>query len=131
MHVLIIEDDPGVVLLVTAILQQAGGFATAAAATEDAAVAAAREQRPGLIIADFNLAEGNGVSAVRRICADAAIPHFYMTAAASDVRALVPGAIILSKPFSVGDFRRLLAAVTKGDLADPIDEEQPLLERRG
>lgn len=118
MHVLIIEDDFLTALFLGEILSGLGFDSCAFAATEAEAVAAAMQRCPDLITADVRLQDGNGISAVRAICAENAVPVVYVTASRGDV-AHLPDAIIVDKPVGEHLLRAAVAAARPADRRDP------------
>ena len=100
MHALIIEDELLIAWDLKALLEDMG-YTVAIAATEVAAVEAAGRRWPDLISADYKLAAGTGVGAVRTICAERNTAVVYVTASAPEVvRATVGRAIVVEKPCS-------------------------------
>jgi CheY-like chemotaxis protein/DNA-directed RNA polymerase specialized sigma24 family protein len=79
--VLIIEDVPVIALDLTNIVEDLGHSVTRVASSRKEAVAAARERRPGLILADIQLADGSsGIDAVKDILAEGPVPVIFITA---------------------------------------------------
>ena len=60
----------------------------------------AAKRWPDVITADEGLEQGSGIEAIRHICRSRAIPVVFVTANPSIIRAAVPDAIVLEKPFS-------------------------------
>jgi CheY-like chemotaxis protein len=112
MHVLIIEDDFLTAMLLAEILGDLGFDSSAFAATEREAVAAAGRQCPDLITADVRLQAGNGIAAVRKICAGKAIPVVYVTASRHELTHLTD-AIIVEKPFTDFAVKTAVAAARR------------------
>lgn len=98
-HVLIIEDEFFIAFSIEDALRRHGFQSFAIAASQDEAVNAAKEQCPDLILADYNLIDGNGVDAVLRICSERSIPVLFVTANGDVVRERLPGAPVVNKPF--------------------------------
>ena len=104
-HALIIEDFPIIAMSIQDELAEMG-YSTAIAATEAEAVALAEESCPDLIIADFRLAQGCGIEAVRRICRDRPIAVIFMSGDADEMDGGAAGqASFLSKPFTSAALR--------------------------
>jgi CheY-like chemotaxis protein len=120
MHVLIIEDDFLTALLLAELLGELGFDSSAFAATEQDAVAAARRQCPDLITADVRLQAGNGIAAVRAICAEKAIPVIYVTASRREL-AHLSEAIIVEKPFTDFALKMAVAAARRAHPGVPMD----------
>jgi CheY-like chemotaxis protein/DNA-directed RNA polymerase specialized sigma24 family protein len=79
--VLVIEDVPVIALDLTNIVEDLGHSVTRVASSRKEAVAAARERRPGLILADIQLADGSsGIDAVKDILAEGPVPVIFITA---------------------------------------------------
>lgn len=79
--VLIIEDEPIIALDLSNIVEELGHHVTHVAATRRDAVAAARRRRPGLILADIQLADNSsGIEAVQDILGDGRVPVIFITA---------------------------------------------------
>jgi CheY-like chemotaxis protein len=80
-RVLIIEDEPIIALDLKGIVEEMGHDVSALAGTLDEAVAAARQQAPGLILADIQLADGStGIDAVNRVLRIYPVPVIFITA---------------------------------------------------
>ena len=79
--VLIIEDEPIIAMDLETIVRDLGHNVTGVAVTRDEAVAQARAQRPGLVLADIQLADdSSGIDAVKDILAELAVPVIFITA---------------------------------------------------
>lgn len=80
-RVLIIEDEPLIAMDLEAIVRDAGHEATGVAVTRDEAVALALEDRPGLVLADIQLADdSSGIDAVKDILGRFQVPVIFITA---------------------------------------------------
>ncbi len=80
-RVLIIEDEPIIAMDIESIVLDLGHDVTGIATTRDEAVAAATEQKPGLILADIQLADdSSGIDAVKEILEKFAVPVIFITA---------------------------------------------------
>lgn len=109
-NALIIEDFPVIAMSIEDDLADMG-FSATIASTEAEAVALAAELCPDLIIADVRLAEGCGIEAVRRICADRAVSVIFMSADVETVQGRETGqAGVLSKPFTSAALRSTIEA---------------------
>jgi CheY-like chemotaxis protein len=99
---LIIEDEPLIAMDIEALVTSLGHRVTAVARTYDEALAAFNNERPGLILADIQLADGSsGLDAVNAMLAIAAVPVIFITAYPE---ALLTGerpepAFLVTKPF--------------------------------
>ena len=79
--VLIIEDEPMIAMDLETIVRDLGHDVTGVAVTRDEAVAAVFERRPGLVLADIQLADdSSGIDAVKDILAEFAVPVIFITA---------------------------------------------------
>lgn len=92
-------------MLLSEMLDEMGYSVCAIAATEEDAVAAAAQHRPGLLIVDQHLRQGNGASAMERILRDRAVPCIFMSGAPSAIQA---GMQMLRKPFLEADLVRAI-----------------------
>ena len=99
MHALIIEDEYFVADAIEQSLRDLGFTSFDDANCVVDAVAATRRRYPELIVTDYRLVEGTGTEAVLAICAEKPIPVVFVTASAPEVRAALPSAIIVTKPF--------------------------------
>jgi DNA-directed RNA polymerase specialized sigma24 family protein len=80
-QVLIIEDEPVIAADIEALVCELGHRVLDVAATRGEAVAAAARGRPGLVLADIQLADGSsGVDAVRDILSEVDAPVIFITA---------------------------------------------------
>ena len=79
--VLIIEDEPLIAMDLEQIVRDLGHEVTGVAVTRDEAVALAMEDRPGLVLADIQLADdSSGIDAVKDILAEFSVPVIFITA---------------------------------------------------
>jgi CheY-like chemotaxis protein len=79
--VLIIEDEPVIAADIEALVTELGHCVTEIAATRTEAVEAAARRRPGLVLADIQLADGSsGIDAVRDILERDSLPVIFITA---------------------------------------------------
>ena len=80
-EVLIIEDEPIIAMDLETIVRDLGHNVTGVAVTRDEAVAQARAHRPGLVLADIQLADdSSGIDAVKDILAEFQVPVIFITA---------------------------------------------------
>jgi CheY-like chemotaxis protein len=78
--VLIIEDEPLISLDLSEIVESLGHRVTTVARTATQAVEAVRAERPGLVLADIQLADGSsGLDAVREILGTIEVPVIFVT----------------------------------------------------
>jgi CheY-like chemotaxis protein/DNA-directed RNA polymerase specialized sigma24 family protein len=79
--VLIIEDEPIIAMDLETIVRDLGHNVTGVAVTRDEAVAQAMSSRPGLVLADIQLADdSSGVDAVKDILSHFSVPVIFITA---------------------------------------------------
>lgn len=79
--ILIIEDEPIIAMDLEAIVEGLGHRITSIARTHKEAVAAAKAKRPGLVLADIQLADGSsGLDAVNEILGQFDVPVIFITA---------------------------------------------------
>lgn len=80
-RVLIIEDEPIIAMDIETIVRDLGHDVTGVAVTRDEAVALAMDDRPGLVLADIQLADdSSGIDAVKDILAKFTVPVIFITA---------------------------------------------------
>ncbi|WP_174274007.1 response regulator [Sphingomonas bacterium] len=80
-EVLIIEDEPIIAMDLETIVRDLGHNVTGVAVTRDEAVSQALAHRPGLVLADIQLADdSSGIDAVKDILAEFAVPVIFITA---------------------------------------------------
>jgi len=80
-RVLIIEDEPIIALDIEGLVRELGHEVIAVARTRSEAVASAREEPPGLVLADIQLADdSSGIDAVKDILGYENIPVIFITA---------------------------------------------------
>jgi CheY-like chemotaxis protein/DNA-directed RNA polymerase specialized sigma24 family protein len=79
--VLIIEDEPIIALDIEAMVQELGHDVTGIARTHKEAISLVRMRRPGLVLADIQLADGSsGLEAVNEILTSIDVPVIFITA---------------------------------------------------
>ena len=79
--VLIIEDEPMIAMDLETIVRDLGHGVSGVAVTRDEAIAAVRAHRPGLVLADIQLADdSSGIDAVKDILAEFSVPVIFITA---------------------------------------------------
>lgn len=79
--VLIIEDEPVIAADIEALVKELGHTVVDIAATRTEAVDAVGRNRPGLVLADIQLADGSsGIDAVKDILAELDVPVIFITA---------------------------------------------------
>ena len=79
--VLIIEDEPVIAADIEALVRDLGHNITAVATTRREAVSAVKARKPGLVLADIQLADGSsGIDAVNDILKGHDVPVIFITA---------------------------------------------------
>jgi len=79
--VLIIEDETFIAMDIEALVESLGHNVTGVARTHSEAVALAKQKRPGLILADIQLADGSsGLDAVNELLGSFEVPVIFITA---------------------------------------------------
>ena len=109
--VLIIEDEPIVALDLERLVRELGHHVTGVAATRAEASAITAAQKPGLVLADVQLADGSsGVDAVNDILRRFDIPVIFITAFPASL--LTGGAdepaFLVIKPFREEELRAVI-----------------------
>ncbi len=106
--VLVIEDESIIALDICSIVESLGHRVIKVATTRQQAVEAARKHRPGLVLADIQLADhSSGIDAVNDILEDSRVPVIFITAYPDR---LLTGerpepTFLISKPFSQDEVR--------------------------
>ena len=78
---LIIEDEPVIAADIEALVRELGHTVTDIAATRTEAIEAVARKRPGLVLADIQLADGSsGIDAVKDILGQFDVPVIFITA---------------------------------------------------
>jgi len=112
LRLLIVEDELMVAWDLGDTVRGLGHEVCATVATQSAAVAAALHFRPNVILMDYRLAEGEGISAARRIRESLNTPVIFCTAYVErllpDVQSLAPFEL-LGKPVRPSHLREALA----------------------
>ncbi len=79
--VLIIEDEPIIAMDIEALVEDLGHRVTGNARTHTEAIRMVKEKRPGLVLADIQLADGSsGLDAVNEILEELEVPVIFITA---------------------------------------------------
>jgi DNA-directed RNA polymerase specialized sigma24 family protein len=102
--VLIIEDETFIAMDIEALVESLGHKVIGVARTHSEAVALARQKRPGLILADIQLADGSsGLDAVNELLATLEVPVIFITAYPERfLTGLRPEpAFLIAKPFQL------------------------------
>ncbi len=115
LKLLIVEDELMVAWDLGDTVRALGHEVCATVGTQSAAVAAALRFRPDIILMDYRLAEGEGISAARRIRESLNTPVIFCTAYVErllpDVQSLAPFEL-LGKPVRPSDLHEALSRLT-------------------
>src|SRR5690606_14319435 len=112
--VLIIEDEPLIAMAIESMGESLGHSVTGAARTRSAAIKLFTERRPGLVLADIQLADGSsGIDAVNDILRAVSVPVIFITAFPER---LLTGerpepAFLVTKPFQPDMVKALVSQV--------------------
>ncbi len=112
--VLIIEDEPLIALDLQNVVEDLGHRVVDVARTHREALAAIQEHRPGLILADIQLADGSsGLEAVNEILESHEVPVIFITAYPERFLTGAPPepAFLIAKPFSVEQLRAVISQI--------------------
>ncbi len=111
-RVLIIEDEPFIALDLQTLVEDLGHTVIGNPRTHDEAIAAVRNQKPGLILADIQLADGSsGLEAVNEILGALPVPVIFITAFPERYltgKASEP-AFLVTKPFQRDSLKALIS----------------------
>ena len=105
-EILIIEDEPIIAMDLEMLVEGLGHKVCHVARTHKEALAAFNKMRPGMILADIQLADGSsGLDAVNEILISYQVPVIFITAYTDEsnlgrIRQVAPEAPVLSKPVS-------------------------------
>lgn len=113
LRILVVEDDAALAATLGEMLVRIGHNVCATASTQTDAIDAALQHRPDLMIVDYSLRQGTGVSAVDEILRCGSVPHFFVSGNAASVRAIRPDAAVLQKPFRSADLTKAISTVLK------------------
>jgi CheY-like chemotaxis protein len=110
--VLIIEDEPFIALDLQTLVEELGHKVVNVARTHREAVEAVKNVRPGLILADIQLADGSsGLEAVNQILASFSVPVIFITAYPERFLTGTPPepAFLITKPFGVDSLKAVIS----------------------
>jgi CheY-like chemotaxis protein len=110
--VLIIEDEPFIALDLQALVEEQGHRVVDVARTHREAVEAAKRQKPGLILADIQLADGSsGLAAVNQILESVSMPVIFITAYPERFLTGTPPepAFLITKPFNIESLKAVIS----------------------
>ena len=110
--VMIIEDEPLIAMDLEAVVQGLGHRVTGVARTHAEAIALVKKERPGLVLADIQLADGSsGLDAVNEILLSFDMPVIFITAFPER---LLTGerpepTFLITKPFETNTVRAIVS----------------------
>lgn len=110
--ILIIEDEPLIALTIENIVTDMGHAVVGIAHTKDEALSIVAQEKPGLILADIQLADGSsGIDAVSEIVAGDTTPAIFITAFPERVLTGVKPepAFLIAKPFQAEQVRAVVS----------------------
>jgi CheY-like chemotaxis protein/DNA-directed RNA polymerase specialized sigma24 family protein len=110
--VLIIEDEPFIALDLQNLVEEQGHRVSNVARTHREAVDAVRRERPGLILADIQLADGSsGLEAVNQILESFSVPVIFITAYPERFLTGTPPepAFLITKPFKTESLKAVIS----------------------
>lgn len=110
--ILIIEDEPLIAIDLQGIVESLGHRVVGIARTDREAVAKAQATRPGLVLADIQLADGSsGMDAVNRILETVSVPVVFVTAYPERLLtgARPEPAYLINKPFQAGAIQAVVS----------------------
>ena len=110
--VLIIEDEPLIAIDIQMLVEELGHRVIHVARTHHEAVEAVRATKPGLILADIQLADGSsGLEAVNQILDSLSVPVIFITAYPERFLTGTPPepAFLITKPFGVDSLKAIIS----------------------
>jgi DNA-directed RNA polymerase specialized sigma24 family protein/CheY-like chemotaxis protein len=110
--VLIIEDEPLIAIDIQILVEELGHKVVTIARTHGEAVKAAEAIKPGLILADIQLADGSsGLEAVNQILENFSVPVVFITAYPERFLTGTPPepAFLITKPFGVDSLKAVIS----------------------
>ena len=110
--VLIIEDEPFIALDIQTLVEDLGHRVVGVARTHKEAVEAVQVHKPGLILADIQLADGSsGLEAVNQILEEFEVPVIFITAYPERFLTGRPPepAFLITKPFGVDSLKAVIS----------------------
>ncbi len=125
--VLIIEDEPLIAIDIQMLVEELGHRVVHVARTHQEAVAAVGDAKPGLILADIQLADGSsGLEAVNQILGSLSVPVIFITAYPERFLTGTPPepAFLITKPFGVDSLKAMVSQVLFFDRRSHRKDEQ-------
>jgi len=125
LSILVVEDEAMIAFLLSLVLEGLGHEICAIEGDEAGAVAAARRCRPDLMIVDEHLGHGSGLAVVEEVLQEGPTPHIFVSGDTARILKLMPGAIVLEKPYFEADLEQAIwRAVASPLVVSPIDSMQ-------
>ncbi|MHB8883645.1 MAG: response regulator [Methylovirgula sp.] len=125
--VLIIEDEPLIAIDIQMLVEELGHRVIHVARTHHEAVEAVRATKPGLILADIQLADGSsGLEAVNQILGSLSVPVIFITAYPERFLTGTPPepAFLITKPFGVDSLKAIISQALFFDRRSHRKDEQ-------
>ncbi|WOJ89804.1 response regulator [Methylocapsa polymorpha] len=126
--VVIIEDEPFIALDLQTLVEEQGHRVISVARTHREAVEAVTRERPGLILADIQLADGSsGLEAVNEILGSFSVPVIFITAYPERFLTGTPPepAFLITKPFGVDSLKAVISQALFFDRKSHRKDDQP------
>jgi len=108
LRILVVEDDGIVAFLLGQLLEDMGHEVCAIESCEADGIAAAKRLRPDLMIVDEHLGRESGLAVIEAVLRDVAMPFIFVSGDTAKVRAAMPLAITLEKPYFATDLERAI-----------------------
>ncbi|HVB90035.1 MAG TPA: response regulator [Beijerinckiaceae bacterium] len=131
--VLIIEDEPFIALDLQTLVEELGHHVVNIARTHREAVQAVETHRPGLILADIQLADGSsGLEAVNQILSGFEVPVIFITAYPERFLTGQPPepAFLITKPFGVDSLKAVISQALFFDRRSRKKDSEPSVSAR-
>lgn len=109
LRILVAEDEAFITLMLVEMLEALGHVVCACTRTEEETVQAALGTHPDIMIVDAQLAEGNGIAAVKQILLTGFVPHVFTSGELLSVIDLPARSIVIRKPYGEADLLDALA----------------------
>lgn len=126
-NVLIIEDEPLIAIDIEMLVEELGHRVIHVARTHHEAVEAVKTAKPGLILADIQLADGSsGLEAVNQILGGLSVPVIFITAYPERFLTGTPPepAFLITKPFGVDGLKAIISQALFFDRKSHRKDEQ-------
>jgi CheY-like chemotaxis protein len=108
LRILVAEDEAFIGLMLVEMLEALGHVVCASTRTEEETVQAALATQPDIMIVDVQLAEGNGIAAVKKIVLSGFVPCVFTS---GNILSDLPArSIVIQKPYGEADLIGALSA---------------------